>query len=59
MFTDIPDDVRNAMRDLEQRDDADRDDGTPRLERLRQFTPDTRRFIALWTAVAPWRREDR
>ena len=41
------------MRELEARDERDRDDGTPHLERLRQITPDTGRFIALWAAAAP------
>ena len=53
MFTDIPDDVLDVMRDLEQRDEIDRYNGTPHLERLRQITPDTGRFIALWAAAAP------
>ena len=53
MFTDIPDPIREVMRDLERRDEVDRDNGTPQLERLRQITPDTGRFIALWAAAAP------
>jgi len=36
----IPDQVRAAMARLEARDAADRDDGTPRLKRLRQIRPD-------------------
>jgi predicted O-methyltransferase YrrM len=53
MFNDLDVDVREAMRELEARDERDRDDGTPHLERLRQITPDTGRFIALWAASAP------
>jgi caffeoyl-CoA O-methyltransferase len=53
MFNNIPSDVSTIMRDLEHRDALDRDDGTPRLERLRQITPDTGRFIALWAASSP------
>jgi caffeoyl-CoA O-methyltransferase len=53
MFNNIPSNVRAIMRELEQRDAIDRDDGTPHLERLRQITPDTGRFIALWAASAP------
>jgi len=53
MFNDLNDDVRDVMRELEVRDEHDRDDGTPHLERLRQITPDTGRFIALWAASAP------
>src|SRR5271154_4638662 len=53
MFNDLSDDVRNVMHELEARDERDRDDGTPHLERLRQITPDTGMFIALWAAAAP------
>jgi predicted O-methyltransferase YrrM len=53
VFHDIPDNVRSIMEDLERRDALDRDDGTPHLERLRQITPDTGRFIALWAAASP------
>jgi predicted O-methyltransferase YrrM len=53
VFNNIPNDVRAIMRDLEHRDAKDRDDGTPHLERLRQITPDTGRFIALWAASSP------
>ena len=53
MFTDLDNDVLEAMRDLEARDERDRDDGTPHLERLRQITPDTGRFISLWAAASP------
>ncbi len=41
------------MHELEARDERDRVDGTPHLERLRQITLDTGRFIALWAAAAP------
>ena len=53
MFNDMNADVRDVMRELEIQDERDRDDGTPHLERLRQITPDTGRFIALWAASAP------
>lgn len=53
MFNDIPDEVSTRMRELEGRDAADRCDGTPRLERLRQIPPETGRFIALLAASAP------
>jgi caffeoyl-CoA O-methyltransferase len=53
MFNNIPSNVSAIMRDLEQRDTQDRDDGTPHLERLRQITRDTGRFIALWAASSP------
>jgi caffeoyl-CoA O-methyltransferase len=53
MFLDLPDNVLEVMHELEARDESDRDDGTPHLERLRQITPDTGKFIALWAASAP------
>jgi caffeoyl-CoA O-methyltransferase len=53
VFHSIPSNVWAVMRDLEQRDAKDRGDGTPHLERLRQITPDTARFIALWAASSP------
>jgi predicted O-methyltransferase YrrM len=53
MFNDLTADVLERMHELEVRDEKDRDDGTPHLERLRQITPDTGRFIALWAASAP------
>jgi len=53
MFNDLDANVLDVMHELEARDERDRDDGTPHLERLRQITPDTGRFIALWAASAP------
>jgi predicted O-methyltransferase YrrM len=53
MFNDLSTNVLAAMHELEARDERDRDDGTPHLERLRQITPDTGRFIALWAAASP------
>src|ERR1700692_4348407 len=53
MFNDLSADVLEVMHELEARDALDRDDGTPHLRRLRQITPDTGRFIALWAAAAP------
>ena len=41
------------MRELETIDARDRDDGTPRMQRLRQVPPETGRFIALMAAMAP------
>jgi predicted O-methyltransferase YrrM len=38
---------------LEAADTRDRTDGTPRLQRLRQITPETGRFIALLAAASP------
>jgi caffeoyl-CoA O-methyltransferase len=53
MFHDIPEPILRAMADLEAQDSVDREDGTPRLERLRQIPPETGRFIALLAASAP------
>jgi caffeoyl-CoA O-methyltransferase len=53
MFNDIPTNVIERMHELEQLDAQDRDNATPRLERLRQIPPETGRFIALWAAIAP------
>jgi predicted O-methyltransferase YrrM len=41
------------MHYLEQIDRKDRADGTPRLQRLRQITPETGKFLALLAAAAP------
>lgn len=53
MFHTIPPNILARMQQLETRDAADRLDGTPRLERLRQIPPETGRFIALLAASAP------
>jgi predicted O-methyltransferase YrrM len=53
MFLDIPPLVRDRMAELERVDNRDRIDGTRRLERLRQITPETGKFIALLAACAP------
>lgn len=41
------------MAYLEQIDCRDRDDGTPRMQRLRQIPPETGQFVALLAAMAP------
>ncbi|HUF37088.1 MAG TPA: class I SAM-dependent methyltransferase, partial [Anaerolineales bacterium] len=53
MFSSIPPTISARMLELEARDAADRLDGTPRLQRLRQIPPETGRFIALIAASAP------
>jgi caffeoyl-CoA O-methyltransferase len=53
MFHHIPEPVIVRMRYLEEVDSRDRQDGTPRLKRLRQIPPETGRFIALLAANAP------
>lgn len=41
------------MHELEEQDASDRQDGTPRLQRLRQIPPVTGKFLALLCASAP------
>jgi len=41
------------MKYLEQIDAADRMDGTPRAQRLRQIPPETGKFLAIMAANAP------
>jgi len=53
MFHGIEPAIHERMRLLEELDARDRQDGTPRLERLRQIPPETGRFIALMAALAP------
>lgn len=53
MFHDIPQQMIDRMRYLEEIDARDRNDGTPRMERLRQIPPETGRFLALLAASAP------
>ncbi len=53
MFHNIPKPIRDRMEFLEETDTRDRQDGTPRLERLRQIPPKTGRLLALMAASAP------
>lgn len=53
MFHNIPQPILNRMRELEAQDTLDREDGTPRLQRLRQIPPVTGKFLALLCASAP------
>lgn len=53
MFHSIPPAVKQRMQYLEEIDTRDRQDGTPRLKRLRQVTPEVGQFIALLAASAP------
>ncbi len=53
MFHGIPEQVLRWMRELEAIDARDREDGTPRLRRLRQIPPETGQFIALLAATSP------
>ncbi len=53
MFHDIPTDILDQMHKLEGIDSTDRNDGTARMERLRQIPPETGKFVAMWAASAP------
>lgn len=53
MFQTIPASVQARMHYLEEIDTRDRQDGTPRSQRLRQITPETGRLLALLAASAP------
>jgi caffeoyl-CoA O-methyltransferase len=53
MFHPIRPSILARMHYLEEIDQRDRADGTPRLQRLRQIPPETGRFLALLAANAP------
>lgn len=53
MFHTIRPSIRKRMQHLEARDAQDRQDGTPRRQRLRQIPPQTGQFLALLAASAP------
>jgi len=53
MFHSIRQSILARMQYLEHIDGRDREDGTPRMQRLRQIPPETGRFLALLAANAP------
>lgn len=53
MFHNIRPSILARMAYLENIDAQDRQDGTPRMQRLRQIPPETGRFLALLLASAP------
>jgi len=53
MFHDIPRAVLARMRELEEIDARDREDGTTRMKRLRQIPAEVGRFVAMLAATAP------
>ena len=53
MFHTIRQPMLERMQYLEQIDARDREDGTPRMRRLRQVPPNTGKFLALLAASAP------
>ncbi|NVM16853.1 MAG: O-methyltransferase [Candidatus Lokiarchaeota archaeon] len=53
MLHNIPEPVKKRMKYLEKIDAEDRIDGTPRMERLRQISPETGKFISILAVGAP------
>lgn len=53
MFHTIPGPILKRLRELEAQDALDRQDGTPRPQRLRQIPPESGKFLALLCASAP------
>ena len=53
MFHDIAQAIMDRMRYLEELDNYDRANDTPRMKRLRQIPPETGQFLALWAAGVP------
>ncbi len=53
MFHSIAKSISEEMCRLEAIDARDRTDGTPRLQRLRQISPETGKFLAILAAAAP------
>jgi caffeoyl-CoA O-methyltransferase len=53
MFHSISTAILDRMKFLEDLDEKDRLDGTPRLQRLRQIPPETGKFLALLAAGTP------
>ncbi len=53
MFHDLPDIITRRMKFLEDIDSRDRNDGTPRLDRLRQIPRETGKFLSILAASSP------
>ena len=53
MFHNISEEILARMTYLEEQDAIDRDDGTPRLQRLRQIPPETGKFLAIMACNSP------
>lgn len=53
MFHSITPEIQAQMNRLERIDSRDREDGTPKMMRLRQIPPETGRFLAILAATAP------
>jgi caffeoyl-CoA O-methyltransferase len=53
MFHEISEIMQDRMKYLELIDKSDREDGTPKLQRLRQIPPETGKFISLIASLCP------
>ena len=53
MFHNIPKPVLDRMKELEEIDTHDRQDGTPHIKRLRQVPPETGKVLAFLAASVP------
>ena len=53
MFENITDTMKKRMAYLEEIDKRDRNDGTPKLQRLRQIPPETGEFLAIIASTCP------
>jgi caffeoyl-CoA O-methyltransferase len=53
MFQEIPKAILDRMKELEEIDTRDRQDGTSHLKRMRQVPPETGRVLAFLAASAP------
>jgi caffeoyl-CoA O-methyltransferase len=53
MVQNIPKPILDRMKELEAIDTQDRQDGTPRIKRLRQIPPETGKVLAFLAGMAP------
>ncbi|MBN2045335.1 MAG: class I SAM-dependent methyltransferase [Anaerolineales bacterium] len=53
MFHEIPKPILDRMKELEEIDTRDRQDGTPRIKRLRQVPPETGKVLAFLACTVP------
>ena len=53
MFHKIPKPILDRMKELEEIDTQDRQDGTPRIERLRQIPPESGKVLAFLAVTVP------
>ncbi|MHA2290328.1 MAG: O-methyltransferase [Promethearchaeota archaeon] len=53
MLHQIPPLIKERMTQLEKEDEKDRQNGTPRLQRLRQIPPETGKLLSLLAASSP------